>query len=604
MTSPIKRAFRSVITFRYDTCGIILPYVALLLTVLIGISALAIDIGRQMSLQTQMQSIADALALAGARELNQQSGAQTRATNAITNIVSNGLTGLGYSGAIAHSVAFYSALPAASSGFAGTVSASDITTKFVGVTVTPVTIGKTITIVGTPTLTAGGQAIAGFTAQAFCDIPPVFICNPYETSGMSESDATAALRTNLALATVQRQQLRLDPTKTGPGQFGYLVPPDNCNGASCLETWIAEAKPQTCYQTSSVSLNTGFKSSVTDAFNVRFDMYVGNLKNNSSDPNYAPAVNVRKGYQTTGAVCSPAQPNPYYTTKPNFSLSVIPDATLTPVTGDTDNTNKTCKKIPNPCVLKNVQPNVITQVKIWLAQGAPLITGTNIPTDPPTTVQTACNATDATTVPACSSTTNGAGANTLILSQPVTGKQTAVPLTIGWPTSGLPMDTNLVGNSITFGNGQWDCADYWKVNHPGVAAPSGCSSPAATTITRYNVYRSEIDNGLHTAFSWPGSRTAGGESGAPLCAPAGVDASPTQTDRRLIFAAVINCLAQGPFPPGANAINIPVAGFGKFFMTQPVGADPNTPSALLGEMSGLVGLNDNVKILNQVQLYR
>src|SRR5713101_8096295 len=111
MTSPIKRAFRSVITFRDDTCGIILPYVALLLVALIGISALAIDIGRQFSLQTQMQAIADALALAGARELNQQSGAQARATSAITTIVSNGLTGLGYSGgAIAHSVAFYSAL--------------------------------------------------------------------------------------------------------------------------------------------------------------------------------------------------------------------------------------------------------------------------------------------------------------------------------------------------------------------------------------------------------------------------------------------------------------------------------------------------------------
>jgi hypothetical protein len=337
-------------------------------------------------------------------------------------------------------------------------------------------------------------------------------------------------------------------------------------------------------------------------------MYVGNLKNKSSDANYAPAVNVRKGYQTTGAVCSPTQPNPYYTTQPNFSLSVIPDPTITPVTGDTDNTKPTCNKIPNPCVIKNVQPNVIAQVKLWLAGGQPLITGANIPAL--TQVQTACNATDATTVLACSSISNGAGANTLILSKPVTGKQTAVPLTIGWPTSGLPMDTNLVGNSVTFGNGQWDCDNYWKVNHPGVNKPAdlvlegSCSTPGATTVSRYDVYRSEINNGLHTAFSWPGSRTAGGESGAPLCAPAGVDASSTQTDRRLIFAAVINCLAHGPFPPGANATNIPVAGFGKFFMTQPVGADPNTPSALIGEMSGLVGLNDNVKILNQVQLYR
>jgi Flp pilus assembly protein TadG len=595
MTSPIKRAFRSVLTFRDDTGGIILPYVALLLTALIGIGALAIDIGRQMSLQTQMQAVADALALAGARELNQQAGAQTRATNAITNIVSNGLTGLGYSGSISHSVAFYSALPAASSGFAGTATGSDVATKFVGVTVTPVTIGKTVQLVGTPALTAGGQAIAGFTAQAFCDIPPVFICNPYETSGMSDSDATAALRTNTALAAKQRQQLRLDPTKTGPGQFGYLVPPDNCNGASCLETWIAEAKPKTCYQTSSVSLNTGFKNSVTNAFNVRFDMYVGNLKNKSSDPNYAPAVNVRKGYQTTGAVCSPAQPNPYLTTLPGQTASLVPNSTITTATGNVDNSgNKSCIKNPTLCQVTNVQANVVTQVQAWLAEPVtpplqPTISGTNIP---PGTLVTA------------------ASGSTLTISNPVTGKKNGIALTIGWPTSGLPMDTNLVGNSVTFGNGQWDCDNYWKINHPGVNKPAdllaegACSSPGATTVSRYDVYRSEINNGLHTAFSWPGSRTAGGESGAPLCAPAGVDASSTQTDRRLIFAAVINCLAQGPFPPGANATNIPVAGFGKFFMTQPVGADPNTPSAVIGEMSGLVGLNDNVKILSQVQLYR
>jgi Flp pilus assembly protein TadG len=607
MTGPIGRMRRFVAAFCRDTSGIILPYVALLLVAFIGISALAVDTGRHMSQQTQMQAIADALALAGARELNQQAGAQGRATNAINNLVSNGLTGLGYSGSITHTVAFYSALNAAATG-GGTTTTVDTVTKYVGVTVSPVSIARMFPIGGT-TMSSGAQAIAGFTSQSFCDVPPVFICNPYETAGMSDSDATAALRTALSNTTTQQQQLRLDPTKVGPGQFGYLVPPDNCNGASCLETWIAKSKPNTCYQTASVSLNTGFKNSVTDGFNVRFDIYVGNLKAHSGEAAYAPAVNVRKGYQTTGAVCSPTVPAPYYTTKPGFSLSVIPDTTITPVTGDTDNTNKNCNKTPNPCVLKNVQSNVVTQVKSWLTSGhQPLIIGAganaaDIPSGE--TVTLACSVTDATVA---GSLCNAAGPNTLTMSAAANGKHTGVSLIIGWPTSGLPMDTNLVGNSNTFGNGQWDCDNYWKVNHPGVDKPADiaakCSSPAATTVSRYNVYRSEIDHGLHTAFSWPGSRAAGGESGSPLCAPAGIDASPTQTDRRTIFAAVINCLAQGPFSGGSNATNIPVAGFGKFFMTQPVGADPNTPSAVIGEMSGIAGLTDNVKILNQVQLYR
>src|SRR5437899_10426056 len=140
MTGPIMRMCRFVTAFCKDISGVILPYAALLLTVMVGLSALAIDAGRQVSLQTQMQAVADALALAGARELNQQAGAQGRATNAINNLVSNGLTGLGYSGSISHSVAFYSALPAAASGFAGTTASGDVTTKYVAVTVSPVSI--------------------------------------------------------------------------------------------------------------------------------------------------------------------------------------------------------------------------------------------------------------------------------------------------------------------------------------------------------------------------------------------------------------------------------------------------------------------------------
>ena len=42
-----------------------LPYVTVMLVVIIGVSLLAVDGSRFMSLQTQMQNAADALALAG-----------------------------------------------------------------------------------------------------------------------------------------------------------------------------------------------------------------------------------------------------------------------------------------------------------------------------------------------------------------------------------------------------------------------------------------------------------------------------------------------------------------------------------------------------------
>ena len=87
-----RRMFKSL---WQDTSGIMLPYVTVMLVVIIGVSLLAVDGARYMSLQTQMQTAADALALAGARELNKKAGAETRATNAINNLVTNGLAGMG-----------------------------------------------------------------------------------------------------------------------------------------------------------------------------------------------------------------------------------------------------------------------------------------------------------------------------------------------------------------------------------------------------------------------------------------------------------------------------------------------------------------------------
>jgi hypothetical protein len=64
---------------------------------------------------------------------------------------------------------------------------------------------------------------------------------------------------------------------------------------------------------------------------------------------------------------------------------------------------------------------------------------------------------------------------------------------------------------------------------------------------------------------------------------------------------IINCLAQAGSISGGSNSQVPAAGFGKFFMTQPWSAES---TYLYGEMTGLVSSGDNVTILNQVQLYR
>jgi Flp pilus assembly protein TadG len=72
-----------------DASGTVLIYVALLMPVIIGMSALAIDAGRLNNLHTSLQNAADALALAGAAELDRRPTAITRANAAIDNLTAN-----------------------------------------------------------------------------------------------------------------------------------------------------------------------------------------------------------------------------------------------------------------------------------------------------------------------------------------------------------------------------------------------------------------------------------------------------------------------------------------------------------------------------------
>src|SRR5262249_11747626 len=69
--------------------GTAFVFLALTLPVLMGFTLLAVDVGRGNNLHYDAQKAADALALAGARELNGQSDALTRAQSAISNLVQN-----------------------------------------------------------------------------------------------------------------------------------------------------------------------------------------------------------------------------------------------------------------------------------------------------------------------------------------------------------------------------------------------------------------------------------------------------------------------------------------------------------------------------------
>src|SRR5215467_9944163 len=164
-----KKGTRFARVFWNDTSGVILPYVTVMLVVIVGLSVLALDGARFMSLQTQLQNGADALALAGAAELDRLPDAERRARTAIQRLLTNStLFGAGASRIIKVSnVQFYRRLPAsdASPMSAGTRATGSRDARFVAVTVKPVTLSTILPTAffgGSSTITAAGSAVAGF----------------------------------------------------------------------------------------------------------------------------------------------------------------------------------------------------------------------------------------------------------------------------------------------------------------------------------------------------------------------------------------------------------------------------------------------------------
>ena len=184
-----------------DTDGLMAPYVAVMLPVLVGFALLALDGSRRMSLQTQMQAAADSLALAGARELDKQAGAESRAISAMANAhastkSANTLFGVGSSPTLNYTFVFYSSLSAASDGIGGSVAIGDSDAKYVAVKITPQTWSTILPAaflanISTNAFAVGADAVAGFAGTTVCSVAPIFVCNPYEDSGGSMTDAQA-----------------------------------------------------------------------------------------------------------------------------------------------------------------------------------------------------------------------------------------------------------------------------------------------------------------------------------------------------------------------------------------------------------------------------
>ncbi len=150
------------------------------------------------------------------------------------------------------------------------------------------------------------------------------------------------------------------------------------------------------------------------------------------------------------------------------------------------------------------------------------------------------------------------------------------------------------------GDGKWDCRGYWRGNYggnPPLINGKTCSDNSAA-VSRYEVYRYEIEQGLLTTSS------AIGEQGTPICYAGDRTALASDTlDRRLVTAAILDCQSLGPVS-GSSGGPYPVTAFARFFLTEPMDKQSGEIWAELVDIiePGTPGAREILRDL--VQLYR
>ena len=588
-----RRLVAKARAFCSDEVGIILPYVTVMITVIVGVSVLALDGARYESLQTQMQKGADALALAGAAELDGFATAITRANAAMKNTGSGGPNWVvnsnlfGSNVAVTTGIRFFSSLPA---GTTTSIASSYVTAdahlaKYVEVTVTPATMSTILPASffgGANSVTTGAVAVAGH-SQVVCGPTAMFICNPYETAGMTYSQATDALVAAGSSAASMRKLVSLHASAGSfysPGNYGYVYPATgtvsagSCGNPQVTAQALAQVNPNICVSQSSVNFRTGVDQPVRDAINVRWDLFSQSFTNckNDTTGTYPPDVNVRKGMipgsgSAITKICNEAKA-----------------ATWPPgITGTNPSNANVGLPLDNTMLTAGI-PNGTVQVGDGSWVCGDIVQATSASTASGGTVLTfAAGATTGIFV--------GMGISGPVGSHvPSNATVTAVAATTVTMSAGASGGVIASGTSITV-------AGYWSTAHPaalGHAAPPGCSGTPYASITRYSVYKYE------NSSSYANDASAGGEKGATYC-----NQTPPAADRRLLNLAFINCLsvsgASSPNPVTLNgsANNVPVAAFGEFFLTLPA---PNNGDEPFGEFAGFLPSGSNN--FQNAQLYR
>ena len=297
--------------------GAIAVYLAIFMPVMIGIGAMSLDIGRLITLHTELQYAADAAALAAALELDRSAGSRDRARataqGATANLQTFATDGLGKQVAVdvkecadppvPPCIRFLKSLPNDDDEpiTAKHVATADNEARFIQVHVGARSVTNALIQIvtlgsGPSTIDTVASSVAGYDS-VICGVAPLFMCDP-SPFGTSLDD-------------LHGRQVRLDRPESqggmfGPGNFGLLCPPDDpkCE-ADEIRDWLGKQDPEICIGLSGIPTKPGVSfGKVAGAINTRLDNWSahvtadvedtenGNWRNN---PDFAPPRNVTQG---------------------------------------------------------------------------------------------------------------------------------------------------------------------------------------------------------------------------------------------------------------------------------------------------------------------
>lgn len=339
-TPPKKRSLR---TFGSAREGGVAVTVAVMSVVLVGVLAVAIDLGRAYNLSTELDNAADAYALAGATQLDQSPGSCVRAMQAaIDASLANTETFAGNAATASQrqpgevfidrtldpfnntNIRFMERINKDVSGniigdyidvLYSDIADCDAHAQHIEVFIDQASLGDQYRvgysfagILGAATETfPKGYAIAE-AADLTCGFVPMMIC-PVNPLGAAVTETAQEWYDN-HIANYDYNGYGLyakagkQSVQWGAGNFGWLRV-GNMSGAKDLGEAIGMVNPPLlCIGDESVETEPGSTSGARQAFNTRFDIWEGSMSGHKGESQWQPAPNQAKGkYRKEAANC-------------------------------------------------------------------------------------------------------------------------------------------------------------------------------------------------------------------------------------------------------------------------------------------------------------